>query len=129
MIEIKTSSENIGSVQVADEVVAIIAGTAAMEVDGVVAPSGNLLTGDLAEMLGKKNLAKGVRVTVNDNIAVIDITIQVKFGHKIKEVSEEVQKRVKNAVETMIGLTAPEVNINVSGVFIDKENKKTEANA
>jgi len=125
MIELKTGSENIGSVQVADEVIAIIAGTAALEVDGVVAASGNF-TGDIAEILGKKNFSKGVKVTVNDNAAVIDINIQIKFGYKIKEVSEEIQKRVKNAIETMVGLSTPEVNINVSSVHIEKENKKNE---
>jgi len=123
MIELNTNPECAGSVQVADEVVAIIAGTAAMEVEGVVAADGNF-TGNIAEMLGKKNLSKGVRLTVNDDSVSIEINIQVRFGYKIKDVSEEVQKRVKTAVETMIGLSAPEVNVNIGGVYFEKENKK-----
>ena len=129
MIELKASSDGEGSVLVADEVVAIIAGTAAMEVEGVVAPSG-LFGGDIAEMLGKKNLSKGIKVTVNENTAVIEVNIQVRFGYKIKEVSEEVQRKIKTAVETMVGLMTPEVNVNVSGIFFDKDNKnKPEADA
>ena len=124
MIELRINSDTIGQVYIADEVVAVIAGTAAMEIEGVAAASGNF-TGDLAEKLGKKNLAKGVKVTVNDNMAVIDINLAVKFGYKIKEVSEKVQKRVKIAVETMIGLDAPEININISGVIFGKEGKKS----
>jgi len=128
MIELKSSVEGAGAVLVADEVVSIIAGTAAMEVEGVSAAGGNF-TGDLAEILGKKNLAKGVRLTINDNVVTIDINIQVKFGYKIKEVSEEVQKKVKNAVETMIGLKTPEVNISVSGVVFEKDKRPAEADA
>ena len=128
MIELKTCPEGSGTVLVAEEVVAIIAGTAAMEVEGVSAAAGNF-TGDLAEILGKKNLSKGVRLTVNENVVVIDINIQVKFGYKIKEVSEEVQQKVKNAVETMVGLTTPEININVSGIYFEKDKKNAEADA
>ena len=128
MIELNTNPECAGSVQVAEDVIAIIAGTAAMEVEGVVASDANF-GGSLVEMLGKKNLAKGVRLTVNENAVAIEINIQVKFGYKIKEVSEEVQKRVKTAVETMIGLAAPEININVGGVVFEKDKKAQEAEA
>jgi len=128
MIELSTNPEYAGSVQVAEEVIAIIAGTACMEVDGVVASEGNF-TGNLVEMLGKKNLAKGVRLTVDENNVSIELNIQVRFGFKIKEVSEEVQRRVKNAIETMIGLSAPEVNVNVTGVFFEKDKRAQEAEA
>ena len=121
MIELKTGFDGAGTVLVAEEVISVIAGTAAMEVEGVSA-AGNF-TGDIAEILGKKNLSKGVKLAVNDNVVSIEVNIQIKFGYKIKEVSEEVQRKVKNAVETMVGLTAPEVNINVSGVLFEKEGK------
>jgi len=123
MIELSVNPECEGSVQVAEDVVAIIAGTAAMEVDGVVAADGNF-TGNIAEILGKKNLSKGVRLTVNENSVSVELNIQVRFGFKVKDVSEEVQKRVKTAIETMIGLSAPEVNVNVTGIYFDRENKK-----
>ena len=127
MIELKTSLDGSGTVLVAEEVISIIAGTAAMEVEGVSA-AGNF-TGEIAEILGKKNLSKGVKLSVNDNVVSIDINIQVQFGYKIKEVSEEVQRKVKNAVETMVGLSAPEVNINVSGVLFEKDKKAAEGDA
>ena len=127
MIELKTSLDGAGTVLVAEEVISIIAGTAAMEVEGVTA-AGNF-TGEIAEILGKKNLSKGVKLSVNDNAVSIEINIQVQFGYKIKEVSEEVQRKVKNAVETMVGLSAPEVNINVSGVLFEKDKKAAEGDA
>ncbi len=118
MLEIKTDSQS-GKIQIADEVIAIIAGTAAMEVEGVAGTSGNL-TGDLAERLGRKHLSKGVKVDVYENQVTINISILVKFGYKVQEVSLNVQERVKVAVETMTGLEAPEINIHVSGLQVDK---------
>ncbi len=123
MTELKTNNVNIGQIQIADEVIAIIAGTAALEVDGVVGMSGNF-TGDIAEILGKKNLSKGVKVVVEENEVKIDINMLIKFGFKIHEVCVEIQKRVKNAVETMTGLEASEVNVNVTAIHFEKEKIK-----
>jgi len=121
MAEIKT--DQIGQIQISDEVIAIIAGTAALEIDGVAGMSGNI-TGGLAEMLGRKNLAKGVKVQVSDDSVVIDIDLLIKFGYKIHEVCVNVQQRVKTAIETMTSLNAGEVNINVLGLHVDKESNK-----
>ncbi len=115
------SNQNaMGQIQIADEVIAIIAGTAALEVEGVAHMSGNF-TGDLVEILGKKNLSKGVSVSVNENQVIVSINLMIKLGYKIQDVTAEVQHRVKNAIETMTGLTAAEVNITVSGVQIEKD--------
>lgn len=123
MTELKTNTDSIGQIQIADEVIAIIAGTAAMEINGVVTTSSNF-TGDLAGMLGKKNFSKGVKVEVVENEVSIDISILVKFGYKIQEVASEVQKKVKTAIETMTGLEAVEINIIVTGVNLEKEKQK-----
>ncbi len=114
---------DIGSVKVADEVVAIIAGVAAMEVSGVAGMSGGI-AGGIAEMLGRKNLSKGVKVEVGEKEAAIDIYIIVEYGCRIPDVAWDIQEKVKKAVESMTGLTVIEVNIHIQGVNIEKENKK-----
>lgn len=112
--------EEFGEVHIANEVVAIIAGLAATEVDGVTGMLGSL-TGDLVELLGKKNLSKGVAVQVTDESLSLDLSIIVDFGVSIPEVCKKIQEKVKSAVETMTGLQVEEVNIKVAGV--DLANK------
>ena len=111
-----------GTVKIANEVVAIIAGLAATEIDGVVGMSGGI-TGGITEMLGMKNLSKGVKVEVGEKEAAIDIFIIVEYGSKISEVASSVQQNVKDTVETMTGLNVIEINVNVEGVIIPKEPK------
>lgn len=127
MTEIKTQTDQPGQVQIADEVIAIIIGTAAMEIDGVAGMSGNL-TGGLAEIMGRKNAAKGVKIEVTEDNVAAEINLLVKFGYNIQKVCQEVQKRVKTAIETMTGLTAGEININVVGVHLEKEKAKDSEN-
>ena len=107
--------EGIGSVRIADEVVSIIAGMAATEVEGIAGMSGGLV-GGIAEILGKKNLAKGVKVEVGETEAAVDLYIIVKFGVRIPDVALTVQEKVKNAIESMTGLSVVEVNVHVQGV-------------
>jgi len=122
-------SENIinettgGVVKIAEEVVAIIAAVAASEVKGVASMVGSW-TGNITEALGKKNLAKGVKVQVGEKEAAIDIYITVEYGVRIPEVAWEIQERVKNAVESMTGLKVVEVNIHVQGIKFEKEDQK-----
>ena len=118
--------EGIGSVRIADEVVSIIAGMAATEVDGIAGMSGGLV-GGIAEILGKKNLAKGVKVEVGETEAAVDLYIIVKFGVRIPDVALNVQEKVKNAIESMTGLSVVEVNVHVQGVgFPETEAKEEE---
>ena len=112
-----------GTVKIANEVVAIIAGLAATEIDGVAGMSGGM-TADFTEMLGMKNLSKGVKVEVGEKEAAIDLFMIVEYGSKISEVANEVQRNVKDTVETMTGLNVIEVNVNVQNVNIPKEPKK-----
>jgi uncharacterized alkaline shock family protein YloU len=114
-----------GQIKIADEVVGIIAGLAATEVKGVAGMSGGI-AGGIAEILGRKNLNKGVKVEVGEREAAIDLYIIVEYGAKIPEVAWEIQESVKNAVETMTGLNVVEVNINIQGVNIEKEQKEEE---
>ena len=114
---------DMGAVKISEEVVAIIAGIAAMDVSGVAGMSGGI-AGGIAEILGRKNLSKGVKVEVGDREAAIDLYIIVEYGCRIPDVSWDIQERVKHAVESMTGLSVIEVNIHVQGVNIEKEHKK-----
>lgn len=110
-----------GEVQIADEVVAIIAGLAATEVDGVAKMSGNI-PNELVSKLGMKNLSKGVKVVITPENVSVDLSIELKYGYSIPKVSALVQDKVKAAIENMTGLLVDEVNIRISGV--SKENDK-----
>lgn len=110
----------VGEVQIADEVVAVIAGLAATEVRGVAATSGNA-TNDLAGKLGMKNLSKGVKVLVSPDAVSVDMAITLDYGFGIPETAKQVQEKVKSAIENMTGLQVKEVNIRIAGVNIVKE--------
>ena len=114
------SKEVNGQIQISDEVIAIIAGTAAAETEGVTLPS-SAPVNTVKGFFGKKNQSKGVKVTVEESDALIEVEISVKFGINIKKACEEVQQKVKNAVETMTGLTVTGVNVVVSEVIVEKE--------
>lgn len=108
----------IGVVQIADEVVAIIAALAATEVEGVAAMAGNI-TNELVGKLGMKNLSKGVKVEVSEESVIVDMTILMRYGYSIPDTSLQVQDKVKSAIENMTGLTVSEVNIRIAGVNIN----------
>lgn len=114
------TKDMIGEVQIADEVVAIIAGLAATEVEGVASMAGNI-TNEWVSRLGMKNLSKGVKVDVTEEHVSVDLSLNIKFGYNIPSVSEKVQERVKTAIETMTGLTVLDVNIKVAGVEMGEE--------
>ncbi|WP_442891466.1 Asp23/Gls24 family envelope stress response protein [Dendrosporobacter sp. 1207_IL3150] len=113
---------DVGSIRIADEVVGIIAGLAATEVSGVAGMSGGLV-GGIAEMLGKKNFSKGVKVEVGEREAAVDLYIIVEYGVRIPEVALTVQENVKRAIESMTGLDVVEVNIHIQGVGFGQEGK------
>lgn len=115
--------DDYGSVKISEEVVAIIAGIAATDVPGVAGMSGGI-AGGIAEILGRKNLSKGVKVEVGEKEAAIDLYIIVEFGARIPQVAWDIQEKVKTEVQSMTGLNVVEVNIHVQGVDFDKEIKK-----
>lgn len=107
--------KGIGEVKIASDVVAIIAALAATEVEGVSSMAGNI-TNELIGKFGMKNLSKGVKVTMEEGLVRVDIMLNVKYGYSIRKVSEQVQDRVSQQIETMTGLIVPEVNVRVAGV-------------
>lgn len=107
-----------GRIIFADEVVATIAALAVSDVEGVAAMSGGMVEG-ITEMLGKKNITKGVKVEVGQEEAAVDISVSIKYGYKIKEVCEKIQQAVKSAVETMTGLRVVEINVFVQSVVFE----------
>ena len=112
---------NIGEVKIADEVVAIIAGLAAMEVEGVASMAGNA-TRELISKLGMKSLSKGVKVDVLDGIVTVSLTLNLLYGYGIKDISVKVQEKVKSSIEDMTGLEVADVNIRVAGVKVPEED-------
>lgn len=116
---------DIGSIKITDEVIAIIAGIAVMEVSGVCSMSGGF-AGGISEILGRKNLSKGVKVEIDEKKVVIDLFIVVEYGCRIPEVAWNIQEKVKKSVEAMTDLNVTEVNIHVQGVNIEKEQNKTD---
>ncbi|MCI9542217.1 MAG: Asp23/Gls24 family envelope stress response protein [Lachnospiraceae bacterium] len=112
-------NNKIGEVQIADEVVAIIAGLAATEVEGVSAMAGNI-TNELVGKLGMKNLSKGVHVEVLEGAVSVELALHMQYGYNIPTVSAKVQDKVKSAIENMTGLSVSDVNIRIAGVDIEK---------
>ena len=114
------ADESMGEVKIADEVVSIIAGLAAMEVDGVSSMAGNA-TRELVAKLGMKSLSKGVKIDVLEGIVTVSLALNLKYGYNIKETTAKVQDKVKTAIENMTGLEVADVNIRVAGVDVPEE--------
>ena len=113
----------IGEVHIADEVVAIVAGLAATDVDGVASMAGNI-TNELVGKLGMKNLSKGVKVDILENIVCVDLALNIEYGYNILETSKTVQEKVKAAIENMTGLVVSDVNVRIASVEMEKEKTK-----
>lgn len=111
----KIKSDQVGDVRIADEVVAIIAGLATTEVEGVSSMAGNI-TNEIVSKLGMKNLSKGILVELMENEVKVDVAINIAYGYSIPEVSAKVQDKVKSAIENMTGLTVAVVNVRIASV-------------
>ena len=117
-----TKVEECGSINVSVEVISTIALAAIMEVDGVAGLAGNI-SADLSGKISRKNLAKGVKVTVVDGGVKINCAVMVKYGSVIADVARNVQKSVTAAVENMTGITVASVNVHVGGISFAKVEK------
>ena len=115
------ADESLGEVKIADEVVAMIAGLAAMEVEGVASMAGNA-TRELISKLGMKSLSKGVKVDVLEGVVTVSLSLNLKYGYSIKEITTKVQEKVTAAIENMTGLEVADVNIRVAGVEVPEED-------
>ncbi|MGI5839006.1 MAG: Asp23/Gls24 family envelope stress response protein [bacterium] len=124
----EAAGEEGGSIRIADDVVGIIAGLAATEVAGVSGMSGGI-AGGIAEMLGKRNFSKGVKVEVGEKEAAVNLFVIVDYGVRIPDVAQEVQEKVKKAVENMTGLAVVEVNVHIQGVNFSDSGKEEESRA
>jgi len=124
-IVIKQEQTSMGSIRIADEVVRIIAGLAATEVQGVAGMSGGL-AGGITEILGRKNLSKGVKVEVGEKEAAVDIYVIVDYGAKIPDIASEIQQKVKKAINDMTGLNVIGVNVHIQGVSFNSSDKEDE---
>ena len=122
-----------GSIKIAEDAVAGIVSLAAAQIKGVAAMSGSMASG-ITEKLGKKNLAKGVKVEIEEQDVKIALHINVEYGVRIPQLAQEMQNKVRDTVQTMTGLKVKEVNIYVQGISFahletvedSAENKETE---
>lgn len=110
-----SKDEGAGVVAVADDVLAMIAGLATTEVEGVAAIGGNI-TGEMMSKVGPKSLNKGVRVSVSEGMVKIDLAVVMEYGYSIPATCGKVQDKVKTAIENMTGMTCNDVNIRIAGV-------------
>ncbi len=110
----------IGSVKIADDVVAMIAALAALEVEGVADMAGNV-TNELLSRVGMKSLSRGARVEVLHKKVKVDLAVMMEYGYNIPSTCQKVQAKVKNAVENMTGLEVTDVNIRIAGINVTKE--------
>lgn len=115
--------ENNGSVNISDEVVAVIASLAASEIKGIAGMVSGVV-GGIAELIGKKNLSKGVKITREENKTTIELSVIVEYGAKIPDVAWELQDKVKSEVESMTGLEVVAVNVSVDSVTVPANDEK-----
>jgi len=126
--EVSTAVEipNGGKIVFADDVIATIAALAAADVEGVAGMSGSVV-GEWTEKLGgKKNITKGIKVEVGEQETSVDVYVNVKYGYRIQEVCTNLQKAIKNAIETMTGLTLTACNVSVQAVIFEKPQEEEE---
>ena len=115
--------ENIGVVKISDEVVSVIAGIAAQEIDGIIDYQSSVASNLTNILKGKKNAPKGTKVTLEDDKAIIDMNIAVEYGKKIMDLVAQVQDNVKKTVEAMTGLCVASVNVCVQSIYLPKKEE------
>ncbi len=115
--------ENTGVVKISDEVVSVIAGIAAQEIDGILDGQVGVASNLTNIFKGKKNTAKASKVTLEEDRAIIDMNISVEYGKKIMDVAAQVQDNVKKTVEAMTGLNVEAVNVYVQNIYLPKKEE------
>lgn len=125
--EVKEEQTDNG-IEISNDVIAVIAGVAVSEVQGVASMSGGFAGGITEVLSGKKNLAKGIKVEKSENSAKIDVNIIVEYGSRIPDVAFEIQNRVKKSVEDMTGFKVEEVNVHIQGVNTEVLKEEKEIN-
>lgn len=115
----KEAEKSENGIEISNDVIAVIAGVAVSEVQGVASMSGGFAGGITEVLSGKKNMAKGIKVEKTENTAKIDVNIIVEYGSRIPDIAFEIQNRVKKSVEGMTGFKVEEVNVHIQGVNTD----------
>ena len=129
ILEIEENSDGLNDgIKISNDVVAVIAGVAVSEVQGVASMAGGFAGGISEVLSGKKNLSKGIKVDTDEKEVKIDVNIIVEYGSRIRDVAFEIQNRVKKSVENMTGLKVAEVNVHVQGVKTEREESNHEEN-
>jgi uncharacterized alkaline shock family protein YloU len=118
---IQIKSDSLGEVKIADEVVAIVAGLAATEVEGVSSMAGNI-TNEIVSRLGMRNLSKGIEIEVENDEIRVSVAINIAYGYNIPEVSAKVQDKIASAIENMTGLHVAEVNVRIASVDMESQS-------
>ncbi|MFC0299332.1 Asp23/Gls24 family envelope stress response protein [Virgibacillus soli] len=116
-----SKNTGLGKVEIAPEVIEVIAGIAASEIDGLASMRGNFATG-VVERFGKKSHSKGVKVELTENAILIDLYVVLKFGFSIPEVAQKLQTNIRQAIKNMTALEIAEINIHVVGVQMESDN-------
>lgn len=117
--------DTVGTITYANEVIAIISGVAANEVEGI---AGMCTSGGISDVFGRnKNITKGVKVEIGSEEASVDLYVIVEYGTPIQEAATNVQENVRKAIESMTGLHVVRIDVHVQGVSFEKENKETQA--
>ena len=111
-------NEGTGRVQISNEVITIIAGLAATETKGVASMAGNI-TNEMVSRMGIKSLSRGVKVTVDNGIINVDLTLNLDYGYSVPKTCQKVQEKVKSAIENMTGLTVENINIQIANVMME----------
>ncbi|MDD7770791.1 Asp23/Gls24 family envelope stress response protein [Suipraeoptans intestinalis] len=114
------TENQLGEVKVTDEVVAMIAGIAAMEVEGVASMAGST-TREIMGKFGVRSVSRGVKVDILEQIVTVSLALNLKYGYSVKATTGKVQEKVKTAIENMTGLTVADVNIRIAGVTVSEE--------
>ncbi len=115
--------DEMGTIHIADEVLAVVAASAALEVEGVSSLAANL-SSDIAELMGKKVYSKGVRLLVANSQVMVEISILIQYGYVIPDVARKVQEAVMTAVTNTSGMEVSQVNVQVAGVSFQKKAKE-----
>jgi len=125
VLEMNPENNGLGKVEIAPEVIEVIAGIAASEIEGVASMRGNFAAG-VVERLGKKNHGKGVKVDLTDAGIIIDVYCVMIFGVSIPNVAQKIQDNIRQALLNMTALEVNEVNIHVVGVQFETKTQDVE---
>jgi len=114
-----SGKEELGKIEMAAEVLEVVAGIAATEVEGIAATRGNFASG-VVERFGKKVHNKGIKSGVADNgDIIIDVYCSVKYGYSIPKVAKEMQSQIRQAIQNMAAIETAEVNVHITDIHFE----------